>query len=81
MKQPFRALGLPAVALCALLVAGCGENRTNEEVVGATGSPTAAPTAAPSGAAPTYKNYAEYAKAQHKEAPAGKEAGKGKKSP
>jgi uncharacterized lipoprotein len=77
MGQPLRALGLPSMALCALLAAGCGENQTNEEVVGTTSSSTPAPTTAPTGAAPSYANYAEYARAQNKAATKTKEAPKG----
>jgi hypothetical protein len=73
MKRASWALSLSASALGAVLAAGCGSSSTtNEEVVGTTGSPTAAPT----GAAPTYKNYAEFAKAQNEQTAKG--AGKGK---
>jgi hypothetical protein len=79
MKRAFRALGLSASALGAVLAAGCGENKTNEEVVGGNAAPTGSPTAAPTGAAPTYKSYAEFAKAQNEQTakPAGKGASKG----
>jgi len=33
MKRPFRALTLPALALCSLLSSGCGSSTTNEEGV------------------------------------------------
>lgn len=76
MKKASWGLGLPASVLGALLAAGCGENRTNEEVVVKSGSPTAAPTGAPTG--PSYSNYSDYAKAQSKATAKAKEAPKGK---
>jgi hypothetical protein len=56
--------------LGVLLAAGCGAPTTNDEVVG-TG--TAPP---PPGAAPSYKGYADFAKAQNEQT--AKVAGQGK---
>jgi len=80
MKRASWALSLSASALGAVLAAGCGSSSTtNEDVLGTTASPTGSPTAAPTGPAPTYKNYADFAKAQNEQTakPAGKDASKG----
>ena len=87
MKRASWALSLSASALAALLATGCGSSSTtNEDVLGTTGSSTGSPTGR---AAPKYKNYAEFAKAQNEQtakpaskgASKGQAAGKGKESP
>ena len=52
MKRQFRALTLPALALCSLLSSGCGSSTTNEEAVVNTRAPGAE-------SAPAYKSYGE----------------------
>jgi hypothetical protein len=52
MNRPFRALTLPALALCSLLSSGCGSSTTNEEAVANTRAPGAEN-------APVYKSYGE----------------------
>jgi hypothetical protein len=52
MTRPFRALTLPALALCSLLSSGCGSSTTNEEAVVNTRAPGAEN-------APAYKSYGE----------------------
>jgi hypothetical protein len=52
MNRPFRALTLPALALCSLLSSGCGSSTTNEEGIVNTRAPDAEK-------APVYKSYGE----------------------
>jgi hypothetical protein len=70
MKRAFWALSLSASALAAVLAAGCGKPTTNDEVVGAGSAPPS------QGEAPSYKGYADFAKAQGEKT--AKVAGKGK---
>jgi hypothetical protein len=69
MKRASRAVGLSASMLGVLLAAGCGPSSTNDDVV-TTGTPTQS--------APTYSNYADYARAQNKAAAKGGAAASGK---
>ena len=90
MKRAFRALGLSASVLGALVAVGCGgPSTTNEDVVGpGTAPPTQGAAPPTQGAAPSYKGYADFAKSQgdqtakgagkSKDASQGQAAGKGK---
>jgi hypothetical protein len=72
MKRQFRALTLPALALCSLLSSGCGSSTTNEEAVVNTRAPGAEN-------APVYKSYGEKMIKDSEEAAKQRAAAKGAK--
>jgi hypothetical protein len=72
MNRPFRALTLPALALCSLLSSGCGSSTTNEEAVANTRAPGAE-------IAPVFKTYGEKVLHDTAEANKARAAGKGAK--
>jgi len=60
MKRSYRAFGLPASALFAVLAAGCNTSTTNDDAMGKS-------TAPPSSSTPAPKSYADFAQSQHEQ--------------